>query len=810
MLGRFRENLQTYIYSPTTYLINSYTPSANTMNQVYNQLLEGVEGFSKAYYPSNIIKLMKSEQPRKIFFDMITSNFVVHAGQVILFELGLTALRTYVPATEAYGINTILSNAARLYFYRNKAKLIIENNARNISQSQSLYDLVKKKPEFQKPFSCGDGSSAYVRSKISSIIYNAGNLAVIYIIECFPGGQLIARPLYYWAYGQNILDYKISINDVCTEHKYEIFTKNNAYVFGVGLSFEFTQWLINKLILYVTGVENNFTQAAVANCVYSYFIVVSYLIDEPLKGLEAKKEGIDFLYPARKATGCVSGFIANKVSNYISLDGEAVNLEKKLSQIALNPYVLATEKLLLGQSISEIRDIKNLPPMNTLLRVIEPEVHHIIVELETYKMVPLLDKVFEATDKIPTAIPEFISSQKQILAVIFDNNTEVALTLLRKLILQNKLDNIPVASPENLLTVEEKDELIRRIDSQILKLRGTEQPVNLDLMSLCIRKREALRKLNDLLFDQELKGSLDIIKEWQEKNRPVINQHSSTLLGFFKQTATAKLITDVIAEISLLEQRKEAPDKNLSVRKNIELKIKELNAEINKLQAYYLLKAKIRALHELNALIQEYFKKLPKKRIIFEWDHYNSHIINTHRHLSSRLYSCINPDSLTQTQQFIKELLEESDVPIKKITSEKDAVSITQLPQSTLFAKVEQTAGMHIKARIINLISKEIELTKSQNKKAAYQDLINNMNDISKAQHFREIFNKWKEKYNKVISTHGSNGEWLANGFLSPVLGENALSEPRSATFLRNLGIEFGEEIIYPQDNGPKFKVKFL
>jgi hypothetical protein len=85
-------------------------------------------------------------------------------------------------------------------------------------------------------------------------------------------------------YGQVFAELRITQEGQCTEHRYEIFSRNRAYNFGLGLGFWLSWQLAIQAIQVVTGVNNYYTSDALLNILLQAGTTTILAFNHPFPG----------------------------------------------------------------------------------------------------------------------------------------------------------------------------------------------------------------------------------------------------------------------------------------------------------------------------------------------------------------------------------------------------------------------------------------------------------------------------------------------------------------------------------------------
>ena len=164
---------------------------------------------------------------------------------------------------------------ARMYFIRMMARRYVKNTLDDLAVGKSTAEATKNIRQNQ--YKSDEGTSSQIQASIVSPLYYMGKQATVSIISRMPYIHFLAFPLQMIVYGQCFLEYNIAAEGMGTAQRNQILADNNAFAFGVGLSFQSSLWLGNYLLHRFTGIQNDFTEDAIFSCIFPYFVVVAAL-----------------------------------------------------------------------------------------------------------------------------------------------------------------------------------------------------------------------------------------------------------------------------------------------------------------------------------------------------------------------------------------------------------------------------------------------------------------------------------------------------------------------------------------------------
>ncbi len=186
--------------------------------------------------------------------------------------------------------------------------------------------------------SCGCNLKKVLHAGVSSPVYYAANHFINSLPEKLHAHQMLSENNYFylsWAstlvgiliYGQGLNEYKVSPEDNCTRHRYEVFARNYLHSFGVGLGLQLSTQAAVQSIYYATGVKSYYVQDAMFNLLMQFGVVSMLAFNDPLPG---NLKIWDLFTIPRELT---SGFV-NLLQRRFS-----PNMEKKESRDSMIDYV---------------------------------------------------------------------------------------------------------------------------------------------------------------------------------------------------------------------------------------------------------------------------------------------------------------------------------------------------------------------------------------------------------------------------------------------------------------------------------------
>jgi hypothetical protein len=190
--------------------------------------------------------------------------------------------------------------------------------------------------KYQPP--CGCNLKKVIHAGVSSPVYYATNHFINSLPEKFYKHQMISEDNYFylsWAstlvgiliYGQGLNEYKVSPEDNCTRHRYEVFARNYFHSLGVGLGLHLGTQAAVHSIYYATGIKSYYVQDAFFNVLMQFGVVSMLAFNDPLTG---NLRIWDLFAIPREMTSSVVAFLQRRFTP---------NMEKKESRDSVIAYV---------------------------------------------------------------------------------------------------------------------------------------------------------------------------------------------------------------------------------------------------------------------------------------------------------------------------------------------------------------------------------------------------------------------------------------------------------------------------------------
>ena len=315
----------------------------------------------------------KNPKLRKLIKQSFINNIVLYAGPVIVYQWSKSLMCEIAPDFPVSFVGRALDYSIRTLFF----SFYIGNLIKNLSYTASItYET--SKIATNHPFaSCDCNKGLKIQADLESVFYYPRNLLTAKLVSI--GGYYPGKIVSALAYGQCLVEYKLSQVGMCTEHRSKEFSKNNAYILSYGFSFIVMTELLNWLLAGST--VSFFINDATSNFVFQLYAMLALLQDKPLPG---NQEGIDFfkfnrlelsqmantLVPAL-SDDSIRNRLAKSVSAFINFPPIKLTAASlfilglfPLKMFCNDPMLLFSKKLLTAQELLKIRELRELVEIN--------------------------------------------------------------------------------------------------------------------------------------------------------------------------------------------------------------------------------------------------------------------------------------------------------------------------------------------------------------------------------------------------------------------------------------------------------------
>lgn len=398
---------------------NSIYYSYDIWEKFNNVLFQVWDGFSRVFYlPLLVEKLKKSEKLRETFKQSASANLVLYMGSVLLYEAGVKRLLRMVPYMEESTIEYAIDMLARMYFIRKAISMFVDNTAYNLNVSKAISEEIQHNRHIQP---CDCDSTAVIQAGLASSFYYIGKTKTVqFVSSLLPYGEYVTFPLRLFVNGECLLEYKLGAAGMCTVHRNEALNKNQAYSFGMGLSYSSLLWLCNYIVRSTTGVDSYFVYDALSYFLYQYHITMAYLIDKPLPG---QHEGMDLFYHSRMVTESLLTSGSNKLISFLRNPDDRGNWIENAQTVIVFPPVNLLMIVLVEEDFKSPKKFIKRPAIDLLLNVygnsIQTNLDWIIKKRDKMKEMPFLSFVYPY-------LPNFILSDttKKTLDILLNKNLD--------------------------------------------------------------------------------------------------------------------------------------------------------------------------------------------------------------------------------------------------------------------------------------------------------------------------------------------------------------------------------------------------
>lgn len=800
-----------------TNVIQTVTPASSTRKATYEYVIQGLEGYIQALSLSNITNTLRIISARNSFIEVTLVNLLIYAGLIKLTDQCIEEIHPYLPKDDLYHINDTIDMLAGMVLLSIMVRACINTTSKCQSISKAIVDTRGERPVYYQK---DHAVSLNIQAMIASPIHYLGKMITIDIISRLPYLKYLKFPLLMIAYGQCFIEYNIAADGMGSIQRNQILADNNAFAFGMGLSFQCALWGGNYVIRHTMGLQNYFTEDAIFSWMFSYYIIVAQLMGK----LPGKQGGLDIFYPSRLVTEVLMKSMFEKVVQLVKKYSLKEDVVEKIKKIIYSKPFLLIEKIILWQKIESLNLIEKIPEVKMLLTVYEKNIREAIIEISSIRMMPFLGKALTASNYITPIIPNFILSERQLLKIIFNKNTSRILTEMKKFMIRsrlNKLDKIFGC----LLTPNDKNHISACIDIQVSRLmEGVNDPE--EDPEFFLQKTNALYDLYYSLFKPGAETAiLNIINEWKKDYYDVINLHRNAVSQWIKLSETA-IFADELSQFVMKAKEDNELDE-IEIREEVVRltfkRIKELQSQSEKMPGNYLTREKRNALIELDELIDDYYEKIPLRQIVLIWKEYNWHVINAHRNVSSKLIRGVSgliriEKSETSTAEFITTLLDDyGRLTPKRIDLDKTGDLFFSSPSNKPDMLVSSVESINpeicqlIKNKIRSLLTEKNNNLK--NKINALQDLIDKVKNANNVT-FGDLLKEWKSIYWQNITEHRpitslSTSLGVVSGLISGVLGGNKLTQTTTASFIDSLEKTYGYMVLSNEEvNDSHLRIK--
>lgn len=393
--------------------LESVTPDVVQRNciKTYRQYSAGVQ---LAFSPSAYRFLANSPLTRNIFEQLVSTNTLFTLGSLFVYDLDIKpSLQRSISGFQDSILEDSLDLFAEGFFYHLAINMILDNTIFNMAM---LKVITQENSIELEPCKCG--SSAKIKATIESALYNISKFLPLSTIAFFSSDiYYFTLPLRLLAYGQMIVEYRNDIAAKCIRDRYRIINQNNAYCFGLGLTFHGAIKTISFLISGLSGSSMSMIEDVVFVIAFNYFIILAATDNAPLPG---EREGIDYFHAqhesARKLFKLGMDIIVNKLKQPDSRS-KFIGQMKKYSQ---HPYLNTILSWTINIDLRHPEAIFNRRSMKLLYLLYQDDIKYWVKLLTALRAVPGFKNVCALTLFFP-----FLSKEAKLaIEILFKKNID--------------------------------------------------------------------------------------------------------------------------------------------------------------------------------------------------------------------------------------------------------------------------------------------------------------------------------------------------------------------------------------------------
>jgi len=498
-------------------------------------LSQSWSGFTRVFNPHTAVAVFRSQQTRKILKHSAYRNLIFYMGLSLLYEGGVKPLLRMIPNMEDSYPEYSMDLMVRMNLLFVSAYQVVDNVLLGIVLTKVVTEEHPPNEHFQP---CACPQNAVLQAGFASSFYYLSNLAAIKVVSSLlPMGDTIVFPLRALAYGQAITEYKLNSVGMCTLHRYEVLNKNNAFVFGFGLSYLGLQSAVEYFLRTTLGAQSYFINDALASLLFHYFTASSLLMEKPLPG---KYSGKDVFY-------------YNRLAMQYLLDQGTNELKQQLKNPSIAiPWLDFSANLKDGEHLDErliifIKDKFLHSTGNRLIAFIRDQFLYgttmTIFFDSYYENVSTLNNIIYAKS-IPGATR--VSKAISLIPRILPDNWHAALDIL-KLIFDEKL-NDPLKIIKAILEEIRAEQFAREVEIKLYRSLDKQSVLN-DYFVVSLTKNDPINK--------EINSNIEIVEIENEKTPPSIAPTKSDIADAASQKGVVGLSNYIIDKDWLSEDKQD-------------------------------------------------------------------------------------------------------------------------------------------------------------------------------------------------------------------------------------------------------------
>ncbi len=353
--------------------ITTLLTSPELANKAYQLFTQFLQGLSRVVDVNIIPYLMRASNSRKVLMQSAVTNLVCYAGILLIYEAGIRRpVRYGTPAMEdsysEYSVDFLMRFCIAAYFFVDNVML----NAAIIKASAI------DNPANER--SCDCDTTVKIHGKLASAAYQCTNYAAVSLAEyALP---VAGVPLRSMLYGRYFVEQGAG-GGMCVAHRNDIVNRNNAYSFGMGLSFLTALSVSGCAARKTFGDDVVLLNDAIFCFLVQYFLMLSIHHGKSLPGREL---GVDVSYPGRQLTNVTARHAGGVAARYFNTPGKS--LDWKTVERELNRYSsLLLQRFLFGADLSTkaSREIVLRKPIPKLLfKLYDPTIMKALERLEQW------------------------------------------------------------------------------------------------------------------------------------------------------------------------------------------------------------------------------------------------------------------------------------------------------------------------------------------------------------------------------------------------------------------------------------------
>ncbi|MDX1902217.1 MAG: hypothetical protein SFW66_09495 [Gammaproteobacteria bacterium] len=307
-------------------------------NWLREKLADIYSGFTRTFELSNLSELLFIPHASSI----VSESIRVNASPLALYltaEWALGETRAVFSEQPAiYYSCDAITFAARTVFAWYALRALYQNKLLTIVMAKRVSDRTRE-PEDKCACATGDLIKA---EAFAPVDYLFRSLAIRYL----PMPQYVRWAADIFNHGYTLLEYRYGMR-MCTRHRAIELAKNNAYAFGIGLSFYAVCNYLLILAERYTGASGFMLEQFIYSAMYPWFIA-SVLLRAPL----VKRKEFDVFYYHRYLARHFIEQSAVQISSLFEGPAEPIDWDAWIKKLNTYPYVVAFSKWM-GKSVEE-------------------------------------------------------------------------------------------------------------------------------------------------------------------------------------------------------------------------------------------------------------------------------------------------------------------------------------------------------------------------------------------------------------------------------------------------------------------------